>query len=490
MLTRWQLVLGLSVGMALPTLGNALTVGNIEVQSAVNEPFRAKIPLRNINVPLSSIRTEMASNNDYARLGIDPNLAPNLNFRIQDNGNGTAELLLSSNEPVNANQVDLLISVGARQDKTLHQMSAALKPGRERLGPAINPADPVYTGGDMPLIPTKSAPPPMSVSAPKVELPKVTVAEAVKTQPEVDPVSEKAASTVATYDGPATSDSNDLVSSGDVILDSGSATSAATSRFEQKVVEKVTSKQKPAETAKAVSKPAKKSTAKPTSMRQRANYRVVRRDTLWDIAVRVSREHKLPLNKVMDSIQALNQDAFIRNNPNLLREGVTLTIPRYDEVNELARSVKKATPKKSRAGKASRSGKKAVSARKSSKRSTKATKKRKPRKARKAPVSARKSKKSVQRLKKAEMRIVAPSASGNAQGETKQSRNASGKKLAPQITAQVKKSRSATIQQRKRVNKLNTKLSDYSKKIQLQNAKLAELENRLKQLNKKSKPAG
>lgn len=450
MLTRWHVFLSLSASMMLPSLGHALTVGDIEVQSAVNEPFRAKIPLTNVNVPLSDITTKMASKNDYARLGIDPALAPNLQFRVQDSGNGTAVLWLSSNEPVNSSQVDLLISVGANQDKTLHQMSAALKPSRL-------PAPTSYAQAEVPLVPLNTAPPPMSVSSsPTVDLPQVNASD--------DPIQAKKLPQVAmnsnapTYDAPV----------------------------QQQSLAPVAVPKAPALTPKKPTQVAQAPNAvtpsKPAQSNERKNYRVVRRDTLWDIAMRISQEQGLPINKVMDSIQALNQNAFIRNNPNLLKSGVTLTIPRYDEVNELASSLKKATKKTS----ATKKRQSAIKARKAQKRNAQKHKQRA-----KARMTARASKR-VKKLKKAEMRIVAPSAQGNAQGEVTPSRNTTGNntKLPPQIKVQVQKSRSATISQRKRVNKLNTQLSNYSKKIQLQNAKLAELESRLKQLNKKAKPSG
>lgn len=498
MLTRWQLALSLSLGMTLPTLSQALTVGNIEVKSAVNEPFKARVPIRNVNVPINLIKTQMASHDDYARLGIDAARAPNLQFRIQDSGNGNAILWLSSDEPVRADQVDLLIRVGANEDVTLHQMSAALNKPSGDIG--FTPLS-VNSVNEIPLIPTKSAPPPMA-AANQVSLPKVTstrnIPEAVIVQPSVsneittsgvsvDPIE---ASTLQASSPSSQLEASSLNNSADVVVKSqseGSLENEVAQAFENRIVEKSrTSAQENVENDSQ----ATQSEPNQAVNQERQSYTVVvGRDTLWGIAKRVSKKHGIPMNQVMLSIQALNQDAFIRNNPNLLRAGKTLTIPRYDEVNEIANNFSE-----SKVGKRSQQmlrGFNSPSSNKPRKQAANvsAVRKSQPAKAPKKTTPKVTVRKSVKKTEQAEMRIVAPTRQGNAQGEVDNSLQSAGvdSRLPPQIVSQVKKSRIATIQQRKRVNDLNKKLSSFRKKIELRNARLAELESRLKQLNDKAK---
>lgn len=55
------------------------------------------------------------------------------------------------------------------------------------------------------------------------------------------------------------------------------------------------------------------------------------RDTLWKIASRV-RPGGVSMNQTMLAIQRANPDAFLNNNINLLRRGVTLSIPTADQI--------------------------------------------------------------------------------------------------------------------------------------------------------------
>ena len=54
-----------------------------------------------------------------------------------------------------------------------------------------------------------------------------------------------------------------------------------------------------------------------------------------------------------------------------------------------------------------------------------------------------------------------------------------------QVAAQVQQKRQATAQQATKVNKLNQDLVGAENRLKIQNTKLAQLEKRLKELNKK-----
>lgn len=87
--------------------------------------------------------------------------------------------------------------------------------------------------------------------------------------------------------------------------------------------------------------------------------------------------------------------------------------------------------------------------------------------------------------KKSEMTIIAPShTNGSVQGQSTNN-NKLGKGMSSQVAAQVQQKRQATAQQATKVNKLNQDLVGAENRLKIQNTKLAQLEKRLKELNKK-----
>ena len=82
------------------------------------------------------------------------------------------------------------------------------------------------------------------------------------------------------------------------------------------------------------------------------------------------------------------------------------------------------------------------------------------------------------------MVIIAPQqSSGSAQGSMKTP--TTSKTVNSQMITQLEQKRQATAAQATKVNQLNRVISSSERKIQIQNQKLAQLEQRLRELNKK-----
>ena len=82
------------------------------------------------------------------------------------------------------------------------------------------------------------------------------------------------------------------------------------------------------------------------------------------------------------------------------------------------------------------------------------------------------------------MTIIAPNhTNGSVQGQS--TKNKVSKGMSSQVAAQVQQKRQATAQQATKVNKLNQDLVGAENRLKIQNTKLAQLEKRLKELNKK-----
>ena len=77
---------------------------------------------------------------------------------------------------------------------------------------------------------------------------------------------------------------------------------------------------------------------------------------------------------------------------------------------------------------------------------------------------------------------MAPGRNGTADGTQTQTSSKTGNGLSTDILATLKSSRQRTAEQAEQLSKTSTMLGNYTKKLQLQNQKLAELQARLKQL--------
>ena len=88
----------------------------------------------------------------------------------------------------------------------------------------------------------------------------------------------------------------------------------------------------------------------------------------------------------------------------------------------------------------------------------------------------------TQTLPKAQFSVLAPDNNGRADGTQVKSAAATGSGLSTDILATLKAARQRTASQAQRLSKVSGTLDSYTKKIQLQNQKLAELQTRLKKL--------
>lgn len=200
-------------------------------------------------------------------------------------------------------------------------------------------------------------------------------------------------------------------------------------------------------------------------------YVIQRNDNLWTIANQLAKQNNKNVNDVMKEIVEANPTAFKNNDPSKLQVNAELEIPKYEVMpSQLGAKL---------ANEARQTAKKQTTAKKSSKKdSYKATKP----KHTTTTVKKQTVKKPTTR-KKSEMQIIAPSqTAGSAQGSKKGSNQGSG---TTPVVNQVQQKRQATAQKASKVSSLNQSLMDAEKRLKMQNAKLAQLEQRLKELNKK-----
>ncbi|MEN6670432.1 peptigoglycan-binding protein LysM [Psychrobacter sp. B38] len=204
-----------------------------------------------------------------------------------------------------------------------------------------------------------------------------------------------------------------------------------------------------------------------------AQYQVQRNDSLWLIAQQIAQENNLDVPIVMKQIQAQNPDAFINKDADQLKADAKLSLPSYDVIpsQKKLESAINAQRQYSRRASTPAVTKRAQPPSKKPSEIAKASK---------PPETPAVTK--TQTLPQAQFSVLAPDRSGSADGTQTKSATKTGKGLSTDILATLKSSRQSTATQAQQLSKTSSALDSYTKKIQLQNQKLAELQARLKKL--------
>ena len=174
---------------------------------------------------------------------------------------------------------------------------------------------------------------------------------------------------------------------------------------------------------------------------------VRRNESLWSIAQRIAGQTQQPVYKVMNQIKAQNEHAFVGGNANRLRQGAHLnfnlgTVPSHKNpsTNQMAAQTAHGVP----VGKAK------------------------------------------YRLQQAEMTLIAESNQDSSTGSAK--KDTQQQKTSADLSLKVMTAREKTVTLQRNVTQLELALRGKEQRIQLLNARLAELQEQLKAQQKTKKP--
>lgn len=184
-------------------------------------------------------------------------------------------------------------------------------------------------------------------------------------------------------------------------------------------------------------------------------YVVRQNDSLWKIASTLQKQRNTSVGNLMTQIRQLNQDAFLKGDPNQLKQGATLVLPKPEKAQvSLTQDRPDLEPIR-----------------------VPAPITRKPTTL--APVATPNLHRGA--LPRAEMTLVAPTRQGMAQGNsTLTGRNRGVQPLSRDLATRVGSARRKTASLRREITELDAQVTANDQKIAMQNAKLAELEQRLK----------
>lgn len=202
-------------------------------------------------------------------------------------------------------------------------------------------------------------------------------------------------------------------------------------------------------------------------------YQVQRNDSLWIIAQQIAQENNLDTSIVMKQIQSQNPDAFINKDADQLKADAKLILPSYDVIPSQKNLEAAIDAQRQYIRRANTAAMQKTAQRPFKKPSINTQ-------AAKRPEKATTTK--TQTLSKAQFSVLAPGRDGNADGTQAKAASNIGNGLSTDILETLKASRQQAASQAQRLSSTSSTLSSYTKKIQLQNQKLAELQARLEKL--------
>lgn len=380
-----QMMMWMGAGLLVPSLSHALSVGRLNVQSTLGEPFRAEIVVTDLNgIAAADVQAALASESDFSQLGVPlTGYSGGLTISTRAAGVDRVVVKIQSRQPLNDPFLDVVIKIKAGKNIRLQHLTALIDPPRRQdsdqlplLAESAAPNKPLELAStpsspskpstlEKPLVPLSSEPPPMAAATPTVA-PLMTDAE-------------RAAA---------------------------------------------------------------------------PKYVVKANDSLWKIASGLKDTLNKPTGQIMKQIRQLNETAFKRGDPNQLKQGAQLVLPKAEKpAQDLV--TQRTTPPVIPA----------------------------PKPLTPKPIAPPPTTPMVRsgRLPQAEMTLIAPTGTGIAQGNSLISGRRTGvQPLSRDLATRVGQARQKTVALRREVLELDAQVAVNDQKIALQNAKLAELEQRLK----------
>jgi pilus assembly protein FimV len=300
-------VLQLTFGVMLALIcmpSHAVSLGQVQMQSGLGQPIYAEIPIYDTNnVDLQTLTIQFASDDAFRRLGLNPNRVADVQLSIVSDSNGKLFVQLKSDIPYNEPVLAVLLEAQWGDNGRLVKELTALvdppfiaKAAVQTINvptvilspvvapPTATPINPYRT----PTIPTGSVDTKTVPPIKKVTQPEKIVAKAPEVK-ETEPTVKK--------------------------------TEPVVKPNEPDVANKPAVQRKPVQPVQIPATP-------------NNELLVEQGDNLSNIAIRHSKEigSRVSLNQMMSAIQRANTNAFIKDNPNLLKKGSILRLPDEEQV--------------------------------------------------------------------------------------------------------------------------------------------------------------
>jgi len=289
--------------LLIPSLSWGLGLGEIHLNSALNEPMNAEIDLiAAAPDELTALRASLAPKDAFTRYGIDrPPFLSTLTFKVGKSKDGRDVLQVRSTDSIPEPFVTFLVEVNWARGRLMREYTVLLDP-------------PVYTPGERA---SSAAPVAAATTAPTpAQTPRVKTTPLAATAAPTDTTSTSAATSPAA--NPKRSSH-----SGGAAKRAASASAAAS-----------TAAPSPSPEGSAAPTPSSTETAAPVA---EGTYRVAQGDTLTKIARSLHASSRGDIDQTMIAMYRANPEAF-GGNINILRRGAVLRVPGGDEIAALNQS--------------------------------------------------------------------------------------------------------------------------------------------------------
>ena len=483
---KYSVHLVLGFPLSLPIVAYAVNIGDTYVQTQQNQPLNASINVSDINPRTFSVKVAQAD--VYRQLGLSKDADIQIKF-VPTSSNG-GQIVLTTKRAINAPFTDVVLNITENGvTKTLPKTLLMPIDSAQKITTQANttalqsPAQNIVIGSANPVQLPVMSPDPMPMQP--ITLPSTTINQL----PNLPTTAMSAGAAPMTL----SSENTDYLRIQETrtvrtVQPNGTVYTQAMPQTQNPIQTNDTDNQLPSPAASYGNQPLDKSKSKskskysaknPQIIGETTTYTLQRNDNLWTIASNIAAANRKDVDQVMADIMAANPTAFPDNDPTKLVANTQLQIPKYKVVPSQI-GIKSAN----KARQQYRQNKRRVASKKSVRAPKSAAKQPATPKTTKKTLKAQKTPRPYAATKKSEMTIIAPNhTNGSVQGQS--TKNKVSKGMSSQVAAQVQQKRQATAQQATKVNKLNQDLVGAENRLKIQNTKLAQLEKRLKELNKK-----
>ena len=465
----------------------AITIDPIQIQSAPGELLYAEMNFRQAD-PTAQIQASLATLEDITTLGVVHQPPGHLNFFTRRDGAGNGVITITSSRPLTDAELNIIIKIQEGKATRLQHIKTPLagstasnKTRSSTNEKALNPISIVsekeialqlpestqYQIEKQKIVSSQPFEAPLTLQqAAPPRLNTTVSAQANVPQPQAlstnQVIANKAATDKTTADKITTDKKDTLTTQKNTVSASVKSPQphasadplvrkyAETSAQDVAVKRVIPSKQSADKALEQNTvKPkiqASKPTGQPAHAPQNSQHVVRSNESLWAIASRVATAQNRPINEVMKQIQANNQHAFIQGDINRLRRGAALNLNSNLDAKEKFKASTKTQAK----------------------------------------IPQHQSGKAKYRLNQAEMSLVAENQQDSTHGSAK--KNTQSTQTSGDLSLKVMTSREKTVKLQRNVTELELALRQKDHRIQLLNARLAELQQQLQKQQAANKP--
>lgn len=417
----------------------AITLDPIQIQSAPGDLLYAEMNFQQAD-PNANLQVSLATPEDLSALGVTHQPPGNLNFYTRQNGQGSGVIVITSSRPVIDPELNIVVKISEGSATRLQHIKTVIKPSSikktENNESTLSPQF-IVNEKDIALNLPESTryASPTSASTTNNSNGEHSLNINVGTAPAIN---TNSSNTLSANSSTQLAQQVTTATTPDQTEIKPTSAKTPTNNSPKTPVKNLTAQKKSVPQKVLNQNPAKKqSLSSYKGPASSGKYVVQRNESLWSIANRIATKTKQPVAKVMHDIQTQNRHAFIQGDVNRLRQGIALNLAHSPAAKPQQNKSKTdiAHTAKSTSGKAK------------------------------------------YRLQQAEMSIVAENSPNSAHGSAKKSTQQSQNNT--ELAVKVMTTREKTVTLQRNVTKLNQTLRLKDQRIQLLNARLAELQQQL-----------